>query len=119
VMSRLEIEHLIPRALGGLDDESNLWLSCGLCNRYKGSQTVGVDPTEGTQVPLFNPRTQIWQLKCAAIGCWRGGILLKSEVRGGCVFALSFGFFHGCDNTSISAFASCKSFVSNPSVNQP
>lgn len=60
VMSKLEIEHLIPRALGGLDDESNLWLSCGLCNRYKGSQTTGVDPVEGARVSLFNPRTQVW-----------------------------------------------------------
>ena len=60
VMSKLEIEHLIPRALGGLEDESNLWLSCGLCNRYKGSQTAGVDPVEGARVSLFNPRTQVW-----------------------------------------------------------
>ena len=29
----LEIEHLFPRALGGSNDESNLWLSCGRCNR--------------------------------------------------------------------------------------
>jgi hypothetical protein len=59
-MSKLEIEHAIPRALGGLDDESNLWLSYGLCNRYKGSQTTGVDPVEDARVSLFNPRTQVW-----------------------------------------------------------
>lgn len=38
VMSQLEIEHLIPRARGGSDEEANLWLSCSLCNRYKGTQ---------------------------------------------------------------------------------
>lgn len=60
VMGRLEIEHIVPRAQGGSDDESNLWLSCSLCNRYKGSQTTGVDPLDGATVRLFNPRTQVW-----------------------------------------------------------
>lgn len=60
VMSTLEIEHIIPRAQGGSDDESNLWLSCSLCNRYKGDQTTGVDPVSGITVALFNPRTQVW-----------------------------------------------------------
>jgi len=60
VMATLEIEHLIPRALGGTEDESNLWLSCGLCNRHKGVQTTGIDPFDRGRVPLFNPRTQEW-----------------------------------------------------------
>jgi hypothetical protein len=60
VLGVLEIEHIIPRALGGSDDESNLWLSCSLCNRYKGAQITGVDPTSGATVALFNPRIQIW-----------------------------------------------------------
>lgn len=60
VMATLEIEHIIPRALGGTEDESNLWLSCGLCNRYKGSQTTGIDPLDGERIQLFNPRTQSW-----------------------------------------------------------
>ena len=61
VMGKLEVEHIIPRVRGGSDDESNLWLSCSLCNRYKGSQTTGVDPLDGVQVELFNPRTQVWR----------------------------------------------------------
>lgn len=56
----LEIEHIIPRALGGSNEESNLWLSCGRCNRHKGMQTTGTDPVTGQIVPLFNPRTQRW-----------------------------------------------------------
>lgn len=60
VMARLEIEHLVPLAKGGTDDESNLWVSCPLCNRYKGAQTLAEDPLTGQTVPLFNPRTQSW-----------------------------------------------------------
>jgi hypothetical protein len=59
-MAKLEIEHIIPRALGGTDEESNLWLSCGLCNRFKGTQTTGIDPLDQGQVALFNPRIQVW-----------------------------------------------------------
>lgn len=61
VMAKLEVEHIIPRALGGSDEETNLWLSCGLCNRYKGSQIKSTDPATGATVDLFNPRTQLWR----------------------------------------------------------
>ena len=60
VMGKLEIEHTIPRAHGGSDDESNLWLSCSLCNRYKGSQITGMDSLDSAQVALFNPGMQVW-----------------------------------------------------------
>lgn len=60
VMGKLEIEHIIPRARDGSDDEFNLWLSCSLCNRYKGPQIIAIDSLDGATVPLFNPRTQIW-----------------------------------------------------------
>jgi hypothetical protein len=60
VMGILEIEHIIPRALGGSDDESNLWLACSLCNRYKGTQITGIDSATNETVSLFNPHTQIW-----------------------------------------------------------
>jgi hypothetical protein len=59
-MGVLEIEHVIPRARGGSDGESNLWLACSLCNRYKGDQVAGKDTLTGEAVPLFNPRTQGW-----------------------------------------------------------
>ncbi len=60
VMGKLETEHIIPLARGGSNDESNLWLSCSLCNRYKGAQIAGGDPYSGETVALFNPRTQVW-----------------------------------------------------------
>src|SRR5581483_10935122 len=60
VLGILEIEHIITLACGGGDEELNLWLSCGLCNRYKGVQLEYFDPESLTIVPLFNPRTQKW-----------------------------------------------------------
>jgi hypothetical protein len=60
VLAHLEIEHLIPRAKGGNSDEENLWVSCPLCNRYKGDQTLATDPETSQAVPLFNPRQQNW-----------------------------------------------------------
>jgi 5-methylcytosine-specific restriction endonuclease McrA len=37
VMARLEIEHIIPIAKQGSNDECNLWLACPLCNRYNSA----------------------------------------------------------------------------------
>ena len=60
VMARLEIEHLIPASKGGSSTESNLWLCCPLCNRYKSDRTLATDPDTKKEVPLFNPREQRW-----------------------------------------------------------
>jgi hypothetical protein len=60
VMARLEIEHIIPLSEGGTNAETNLWLACPLCNRYKSNRILAVDPETGETVPLFNPRTQNW-----------------------------------------------------------
>jgi 5-methylcytosine-specific restriction endonuclease McrA len=60
VLGLLEIEHLIPTAKGGPDDEENLWLACRLRNNFKGAQTEAIDPVTSTGVPLFNPRRQKW-----------------------------------------------------------
>jgi hypothetical protein len=60
VMARLEIEHIVPVAKGGSNEEFNLWLACPLCNRYKSDKTEAIDPKTGALVPLFNPRDQRW-----------------------------------------------------------
>ena len=60
VMAQLWIEHIIPRSKGGSDEESNLWLSCPICNGHKAEKTHAEDPETGESVPLFNPRTQDW-----------------------------------------------------------
>jgi hypothetical protein len=59
-MGRLHIEHIIPRAQNGATEEDNLWLSCSLCNGYKGDRITATDPDTGQTHPLFNPRTQVW-----------------------------------------------------------
>ncbi len=60
VMARVELEHIIAIARGGSSDESNLWLSCPLCNAAKSDRVSAPDPETGVDVPLFNPRTQSW-----------------------------------------------------------
>jgi HNH endonuclease len=60
VLGILEIEHIIPKAAGGSDNEDNLWLACRLCNSYKGTQTDAKDPVTNRNVKLFNPREQKW-----------------------------------------------------------
>jgi hypothetical protein len=57
---RLEIEHITPKARGGADEISNLWLACHTCNLYKGAKTHARDPLTGRLTPLFNPRRQRW-----------------------------------------------------------
>lgn len=60
VWGKLEIEHIIPLALEGTNDEENLWLACRLCNLQKSDQTEAYDPLTGQRVHLFNPRVQFW-----------------------------------------------------------
>ncbi len=56
----LEIEHILPTAKGGTDNEENLWLACRLCNGYKATQTEAFDVETNQNIPLFNPRIQNW-----------------------------------------------------------
>jgi hypothetical protein len=56
----LHIEHLLPEAKGGKSDEENLWLSCSVCNNFKGTQTHAENPETGESLALFNPHTQNW-----------------------------------------------------------
>jgi hypothetical protein len=60
VMGRLEVDHIHPVALGGLDSEDNLWLACRMCNGFKRQQTHAFDPVTRRSVRLFNPRRQKW-----------------------------------------------------------
>lgn len=57
----LEVEHIVPEATGGSSDETNLWLACPRCNRYKGAQTQAIDEQTGEKVSLFDPRRQQWK----------------------------------------------------------
>jgi len=57
----MEVEHLIPQALGGPTREENLWLACSPCNAFKGHRIAARDPESGQMVRLFNPREQSWK----------------------------------------------------------
>jgi hypothetical protein len=58
--SLFEVEHIVPLARGGVDDEWNLALACGACNRSKYVATSAVDPIGQQIVRLFNPRIDAW-----------------------------------------------------------
>jgi hypothetical protein len=56
-----EIDHVIAEKHGGTTEADNLAYACAQCNRFKGSDIATFDPQTGQIVPLFNPRTQLWQ----------------------------------------------------------
>lgn len=56
----MEIDHIIPEALGGQTEADNLWLACSLCNDHKGDKIAALDPERGEIVRLFDPRRQVW-----------------------------------------------------------
>ena len=55
-----EPDHIIAEKHGGKTTGQNLALACFDCNRFKGSDIASVDPASDNLVPLFNPRTQVW-----------------------------------------------------------
>lgn len=61
----MTIDHIKPEIKGGETVRENLWLACRRCNEFKGSRTQAVDPMTNETVPLFNPRTQSWNVHFA------------------------------------------------------
>lgn len=57
----LQIDHILAHALGGSDEEENLWLACGWCNRHKSFRSSYFDPVSQETVSLYNPRLQNWK----------------------------------------------------------
>jgi hypothetical protein len=60
VGSLMEVDHILPEALGGRTVLANLWLACSPCNAHKGDRITAFDPKTATLVRLFNPRRQVW-----------------------------------------------------------
>jgi hypothetical protein len=54
------VDHIIPRTAGGATVIENLALACVSCSLRKAARTRVADPSTGTLVPLFNPRTDRW-----------------------------------------------------------
>ena len=59
--TRHEVDHIVARKHGGATNSSNLALSCGLCNKYKGTDLGSIDPQCGELQRLFNPRLDLWR----------------------------------------------------------
>jgi 5-methylcytosine-specific restriction endonuclease McrA len=81
--TRLEIEHVIPRSLGGSDRVSNLTIACHACNQAKGSQDVN-DFLSGKPDVL---RRVLVQLKkpladAAAVNATRWALLERLKATG-------------------------------------
>ena len=55
-----QLDHIRSQKHHGPTRLDNLALSCLPCNSYKGSDVAGYDPETQALVPLFNPRTQLW-----------------------------------------------------------
>lgn len=60
IYAPMQIDHIIPVALGGTDDETNLCYACPRCNSFKGVQVSAIDPDSEETGQLFNPRQQNW-----------------------------------------------------------
>ncbi|MEO8606276.1 MAG: HNH endonuclease [Chloroflexota bacterium] len=56
-----EIDHIYAEKHGGETIESNLCLSCWVCNRHKGTDLTSFDPDTGVITPLFHPRNHRWE----------------------------------------------------------
>jgi hypothetical protein len=60
IATTFEIEHIIPRSLGGESNLDNLCLSCPHCNRHKATRLNFPDPETQQSTPIFHPQRQIW-----------------------------------------------------------
>jgi len=56
-----EIDHIFAEKHGGETAESNLCLSCAICNRNKGSDLASLDPETGEREFLYHPRRDAWE----------------------------------------------------------
>ncbi len=60
--SAFEVEHIFPRSMGGKTETNNLAHACSHCNAHKATRQKGYDPLTETNVRLFNPRIDNWEV---------------------------------------------------------
>lgn len=80
--SKLQIDHLIPRAKGGSDDEQNLVPACVSCNQGKSSE-IYIPPSiriatddDGAHVVF---QRGVWAIKAGLIGVFVSGAVYGSH----------------------------------------
>lgn len=61
-VTTFEIDHITPLSAGGATVQENLCLACPACNRHKGTRQTALDPVSGTNVALYHPRREAWQV---------------------------------------------------------
>jgi len=54
------IDHVIPEAASGETTFENLALACVSCSLRKGARQPALDPVDGSEMELFNPRGDPW-----------------------------------------------------------
>jgi hypothetical protein len=65
------VDHITPRTAGGGTVIDNLALACVSCSLRKAARTRVADPSTGTLVPLFHPRTDRWSDHFVWTSSWR------------------------------------------------
>src|SRR6202022_4282963 len=55
-----EVEHIVPEAHHGPDEEFNWALACRSRNLSKSNHLTGVDDATGSDVHLYHPRLNAW-----------------------------------------------------------
>jgi hypothetical protein len=66
-----EADHIRSQKHHGPTTADNLCWACSWCNSFKGTDVAAYVPGTTEIVPLFNPRTQVWDEHFN----WEGGIL--------------------------------------------
>jgi len=54
------IDHIVPQANGGADDQENLAWACLGCNNLKAAVTIALDSLTQIPVSIFDPRREQW-----------------------------------------------------------
>jgi hypothetical protein len=55
------VDHILPTAVGGKTIAENLALACVSCSLRKAARRNAIDPQTGSEVPLYNPRSDDWR----------------------------------------------------------
>jgi hypothetical protein len=54
------LDHVIPVTARGPTTADNLALACVSCSLRKAARETATDPETGQEVPIYNPRHQLW-----------------------------------------------------------